>query len=64
MEPSLRLLLALHVAAEDREEEALRQGLREVATMLPEREGDRVARALYASLDANGRGWLAKVAGY
>jgi hypothetical protein len=63
MDPSLRLLLALHLAAEDRQEDALRQGLRDAAMLLPDREGERVARALYQTLDANGRGWLARVAG-
>jgi hypothetical protein len=63
MDPSLRLLLALHLAADDRQEDALRQGLRDAAMLLPDREGERVARVLYESLDANGRGWLARVAG-
>ena len=63
MDESLRLLLVLCLAVNDREEEAVRQGLREVATLLSDREGSRVARVLYGSLDAAGKGWLARIAG-
>lgn len=63
METSLRLLLAMHVAAESRDEEAMRQGLRDAAVLLPDREGQRVARVLHQTLDANGRGWLARMSG-
>ena len=61
MDPGLRSLLMLHVAVLGRDEEATRQGLRQAALELDEREAHRVVQVLHSSLDAQGRGWLMRL---
>lgn len=63
MPPTLHLFLALQAGVQTRDTEGIRQGLRHVATTLPEDEGLRLTQMLSASLDPQGRFWLANLLG-